>query len=66
MPQKERREDQLQMHKGKRKGYLFNRLSNRLVKKDGAVGKWIKGGKHPKIAGGPSYKQELGHKYIYY
>lgn len=49
--------------KSKREGYVFNRLSNRLVKKDGAVAKWMRGGKHPKLARGPTYKAEMKKKY---
>ncbi len=47
----------------KKKGYVFNRLSNRLVAKDGKVGKWMRGGRHPRLARGPTYAAEMKKKY---
>lgn len=49
--------------KSKKDNYVFNRLSNRLVKKDGKVAKWMRGGPHPRLVRGPTYKAEMKKKY---
>lgn len=43
-------------------GYIFNKLSGRLVKEDGPTGKWIRGAKHPSKKNGKSYVESCHSK----
>lgn len=42
----------------RKEGYIFNKLTNRMVLREGPTGKWIFGGKNPKKKNGPSYQEE--------